>query len=125
MPTPRSQQRLDLRKSVQQFQAAEASSLVALQMVEFTAADSMPAQKDFAHCNADAGAFQLALPSVETAIVGKPYVVKEVGGTNAVTLTTPGSELINGAATLVITTNTAVTVVLCQLASGTFAWESI
>lgn len=118
--TIETQTRPPLAGAVQQAAAANLATLVALQLATFLIAGSMPAEKDFAICDADAGAFDLALPSATEAIEGKPYIVKEVGGTNAVTLTTPGAETIDGSATFVVAAGTSA----CVVWDGT-TWHSV
>jgi hypothetical protein len=118
--TIETQNRPSLAGAVQQAAAATLASIVALQIATFLAADSLPAEKDLAICDASAGAFNLALPSSSEAIVGKPYVVKEIEGTNAVTLTTPGSETIDGGATFVVAAGTSA----CVVWDGT-TWHSV
>jgi hypothetical protein len=118
--TIETQNRPPLSGAVQQAAAATLASIVALQIATFLAADSLPAEKDYAICDASGGAFDLALPSSTEAIVGKPYIVKEVEGTNAVTLTTPGAETIDGSATFVVAAGTSA----CVVWDGT-TWTSI
>lgn len=125
MPTPKSQIRPVLSSTVQQMAATEASALVGLKVAFHTVASSMSAETDFAACDATAGAFQLALPSVADAYVGKPYYIKETSGAADVTLTTPGSETINGSATLVVTAGSVACVVLTESAAGVRSWESL
>lgn len=51
------------------------------------------------------GAQTVTLPAIASCVAGKFYVVKDVGGTantNNITVATPGSETIDGAATKVI-----------------------
>lgn len=104
---PASQERLSLSDTVQQHAPADASSLVSLQIEEFVAAGSFSAEKDLALCNADDAAFDLTLPPVYAAVVGKPYVVRESGGTNAVTVVTPGAEEIDGGADFEVAAGTS------------------
>lgn len=118
--TIETQNRPSLGGAVQQAAASTLGSIVALQIATFLAADSLPAEKDFAICDASGGAFELALPSSLDAVVGKPYVVKEVEGTNAVTLTTPGAETIDGSNTYVVAAGSSA----CVVWDGT-TWHSV
>jgi hypothetical protein len=124
MPKPASQIRPSLHLALQQHLAADASALKADKYELFTAEGSMSPETDLAVCDADAGAFSLALPSVSTAFIGKSYKVRETGGTNDVTLTTPGSEQIDGSNTLTVTAGTTEEVWLIQYADGSVAWIS-
>lgn len=115
-----SQNRPPLADAVQKAAANSLASLVALQIANFDAAGSLDRETDLALCDASGGAFDLALPTSLQAVAGKPIVVRETEGTNAVTLTTPGSETIDGSATFVVAAGTSA----CVVWDGT-TWHSI
>lgn len=127
MPTAKSQLRPSLKQAVQQHAAAEASTQVAWQMERdtVTAAGSMDPEKDLVFCDASGGAFNYALPIISRAYVGKPYIIANIGGSNSVTLTTPGAELIDGGATLAVAAGATTTVVCRETSAGVRSWQSV
>ena len=70
------------------------------------AAFIMRPEQQFVNCTYSAtGAQTVTLPAIASFVAGRWYVVKDVGGvanTNNITIATPGSETIDGAATIAI-----------------------
>jgi hypothetical protein len=123
MSTP-SQNRPALSRTVQQADATELASIVAYQTEPFTATGTMSGDADLASCDADGGTFTLTLPGQADAILGKPYVVKEYGGTNPVTIDAAGAGTIDGSATFVLAPMESVTLTPREVnAAGLVIWD--
>lgn len=108
--------RPNLSQTVQQFDATEASALVAKQIEPFAAAGTMDGQSDLASLDASGGAFALTLPSSSDVVLGKPYTFAETDGTNPVTLTASGTGTIDGSATLLLAAGSSVTLIPIDIA---------
>jgi hypothetical protein len=122
------QTRPALDRALQQVANLSLASLVSLQIETFEAAGTMSGDKDLAMCDASAGAFTLTLPSGANVIVGKPYIVKEWHGTNAVTIDAAGAGTIDGGANKLCPAGESVTVVARAIgltSAKLVSWEVI
>jgi hypothetical protein len=90
------QNRPPLTDTVQQFANLPAGALLALQIQEFTDDGTLAGTRDYAKCDADGGSFTLTLPNGAEVVLGKPYLVRETGGTNSITVDAAGAGTING-----------------------------
>jgi hypothetical protein len=101
--TVNTQGRLPLHRAVEQHNASSMAQVVSLQMESFAAAGAMSAEKDIAVCDASGGTFILDLPSGSEVYLGKSYAVKEIEGTNPVTVRGfGGAGTIDGGASVVV-----------------------
>lgn len=125
MPAAQTQgNRRPLHEPTQQHASRPAAALLAMQLEPFAEAGTLSAESDLALCDADGGTFVLDLPGGANLYVGKPYAVREQGGTNSVTVRpAAGAGTIDGAATLTLPAGEGVVLVPVAVAvNGEVTW---
>lgn len=119
-----SQNRLPLSQAVQQHAPESAAALLSQQYDLATDDVTMDADKDILICDAGGGSFTVTLPLLSAAHLGKYYTVREVEGTNDVTV--DGNDgTINGSATFNVDSGTGAAFLCYEDADGARAYITV